>query len=60
MTLFDVNGTRLNVRIDGEGPAILLLHGFTGSSATWTSHSAAFEGFTTIAVDLLGQQRLPW
>jgi 2-succinyl-6-hydroxy-2,4-cyclohexadiene-1-carboxylate synthase len=54
MTLFDVNGTRLNVCVDGEGPAILLLHGFTGSSRTWASHSAAFEEFTTIAVDLLG------
>ena len=54
MTLLDVNGVRLSVHARGVGPALLLLHGFTGSSATWTPHLAAFEGFTTVAVDLLG------
>ena len=54
MTLFDVNGTRLSVHVQGEGPAVLLLHGFTGSSATWTAHLAALEGTTAISVDLLG------
>ena len=54
MTLLDVNGARLNVQVQGQGPALLLLHGFTGSSATWTPHLAAFEGFTTVSVDLLG------
>lgn len=54
MTLLDVNGVRLNVHVRGEGPALLLLHGFTGSSATWTPHLAAFEGFTAVAVYLLG------
>ncbi len=54
MTLLDVNGVRLNVHVRGEGPAMLLLHGFTGSTATWTPHLTAFEGFTAVAVDLLG------
>lgn len=54
MTLIDANGVRLNVDLQGEGPALLLLHGFTGSSATWTPHMAAFNGFTTVAIDLLG------
>ena len=54
MTLVDVNGARLSFRLQGEGPALLLLHGFTGSSAMWTPHLAAFEGLTTVAVDLLG------
>ncbi len=54
MTLLDVNGVRLSVHVRGVGPALFLLHGFTGSGATWTPHLAAFEGFTTVAVDLLG------
>ena len=54
MTLLDVNGARLNVEVRGEGPALLLLHGFTGSSAMWSPHLAALEGFTTVAIDLLG------
>ena len=54
MTILNVNGVRLSVQVHGEGPALLLLHGFTGSSATWTSHTAAFNGFMSISVDLLG------
>ena len=54
MTLLDVSGARLSFHTQGEGPALLLLHGFTGSSATWTPHLPTFEGFTTVAVDLLG------
>ena len=54
MTLLDVNGARLSFRVQGEGPALLLLHGFTGSSATWMPHLAAFEEFTAVTVDLLG------
>ncbi len=54
MTLLDVNGVRLSFHAQGVGPALLLLHGFTGSSATWTPRLPALEGFTTIAVDLLG------
>lgn len=54
MTLLEVNGTHLSVHMQGEGSAILLLHGFTGSVATWTAHLPAFEGFSTVAVDLLG------
>lgn len=54
MTLLDADGARFSVQVQGEGPALLLLHGFTGSGATWTPHLAAFEGFTTVSVDLLG------
>jgi 2-succinyl-6-hydroxy-2,4-cyclohexadiene-1-carboxylate synthase len=49
-----VNGVGLNVEIAGEGPHVLLLHGFTGSVATWAPHRDAWRGFATIAVDLLG------
>ena len=57
MTRVAVNGVHLNVQLQGEGPALLLLHGFTGSSATWMPHlsaSGGWRGFTTVAVDLLG------
>ncbi len=54
MTRIAVNGVQLNVEQRGEGPALLLLHGFTGSGATWTPHLEAWRGFTTVAVDLLG------
>lgn len=54
MSRVTVNGVDLNVEIAGEGPHVLLLHGFTGSVATWAPHQDAWRGFTTIAVDLLG------
>ncbi len=54
MTRIAVNGVHINVEIAGRGPALLLLHGFTGSAATWTPHPDAWQGFTTVAVDLLG------
>lgn len=49
-----VNGVRLGVAVRGEGPALLLLHGFTGSGATWRPFLGEWRGFTAIAVDLLG------
>lgn len=52
-----VNGVRLNVEISGSGPPLLLLHGFTGSVATWKPFRHAWRGFTLIAVDLLGHGR---
>jgi len=54
VTRIAVNGVRLNVEVRGEGTALLLLHGFTGSAATWAPFLDAWPGFTTIAVDLLG------
>ena len=35
MSRVTVNGVGLNVEVAGEGPHVLLLHGFTGSAATW-------------------------
>lgn len=49
-----VNGINLNVAVSGEGPALLLLHGFTGSSATWKPFLSSWPGLTVIAVDLPG------
>jgi 2-succinyl-6-hydroxy-2,4-cyclohexadiene-1-carboxylate synthase len=54
MSRIAVNGVQLNVEMQGEGPSLLLLHGFTGSSATWAPHRHAWRRFRAIAVDLLG------
>ena len=52
MSRIAVNRVELNVEVSGSGPALLPLHGFTGSTRTWDAHQ--WPGFTTIAVDLLG------
>jgi 2-succinyl-6-hydroxy-2,4-cyclohexadiene-1-carboxylate synthase len=45
----------LHVETSGEGPAVVLLHGFTGSTETWTSLRAALDqSHTVIAVDMPG------
>ncbi len=50
-----VNGVNLNVEVSGEGPALVALHGFTGSLRTWDSLAQAAAGrFTLVLVDLLG------
>ena len=54
MSRIAVNGVHLNVEVSGEGPAVLLLHGFTGSAATWAPFGEAWSGFTLVAPDLLG------
>ena len=49
------NGVQLNVEIGGQGPHLVLLHGFTGSAESWRGHIAAFGNkFETVAVELLG------
>jgi 2-succinyl-6-hydroxy-2,4-cyclohexadiene-1-carboxylate synthase len=54
MTSIIVNGLQLNVEIDGHGPPLLLLHGFTGSAGTWREMREAWRGRRTVAVDLIG------
>src|SRR4051794_16562295 len=55
MNTLTINDVQYYVECEGSGPPLLLLHGFTGSSATWTAHIAAWrDRFATIAVDLLG------
>lgn len=50
-----VDGLDYHVERAGAGPALVLLHGFTGSAATWAEHAAVFaRDFTTIAIDLPG------
>jgi len=55
VTRYEVNGIGLNVETTGDGPPLLLLHGFTGSGATWTPHLPALAPqVTAVAVDLIG------
>lgn len=50
-----VNGMAYHVEEAGDGPPLLLLHGFTGSAATWRPFLPAFaRRWRTIAVDLPG------
>jgi 2-succinyl-6-hydroxy-2,4-cyclohexadiene-1-carboxylate synthase len=49
------DGLRLHVAIDGEGPPLVLLHGFTGSTETWAPLWATLATqHTVVAVDLPG------
>jgi len=58
--LVQVNGVRLGVEQRGEhhksSPALVLLHGFTGSAAGWGYHldAVAAHGLRVIALDMLG------
>ena len=48
----------LHVEVEGEGPALLLLHGFTGSTATiWPLGRTLTDRRTVLAVDLPGHGR---
>lgn len=53
--LVKVNGVQYNIERAGEGAPLLLLHGFTGSAASWQAHIPIFEKhFSTLALDFLG------
>ena len=58
----DVDGLHWVVRVAGSGPALLLLHGFTGSSRSWPDLMAAATaaGRTAIAPDLPGHGGTAW
>jgi len=50
-----VNGVHYHVETAGEGAALLLLHGFTGSASTWRPFLPSWSRrFRVIAVDVLG------
>ena len=51
------DGLRLHVERAGDGPPLVLLHGFTGSTETWTPLAVTLDRFSTIAVDLPGHGR---
>lgn len=45
---------KLSVTRFGEGLPLVLLHGFTGSAATWEAYAEDLRGFRVLAVDLPG------
>ena len=50
-----IHGQNMAFRMEGSGPAVLLLHGIAGSSRTWRDVMPALaERFTVIAPDLMG------
>jgi 3-oxoadipate enol-lactonase len=53
---FTVNGVSLavDVRGEGEGPAVLLVHGYPYDHSIWAAQMAALEGYRRIAPDLRG------
>ena len=52
----DANGLSFEVSVEGEGPAVVLLHGFPDSSRLWRKQIPALvaEGFKVVAPDLRG------
>src|SRR5215218_8615749 len=55
MAFLSLNGLDYHVQVAGSGPPLVLLHGFTGSGASWARHILAYaREFTCIAVDLPG------
>jgi 2-succinyl-6-hydroxy-2,4-cyclohexadiene-1-carboxylate synthase len=55
MTRLDAGGVMLNVEAAGEGPPVVLLHGFTGSARGWAKVIEALASeFTTLAIDIVG------
>jgi 2-succinyl-6-hydroxy-2,4-cyclohexadiene-1-carboxylate synthase len=50
-----LNGLDFNVEIEGSGPPLLLLHGFTGSVRAWDDVRPALVAFArVISIDLIG------
>ena len=51
-----VNGINLNVETSGrgDGPALLLLHGFTRDARAWQPVLPCFDAYRTVRVDLIG------
>ena len=55
MSRIEIGGASYAVQVDGEGPPLLLIHGFTGRGSDWAPVVPALcRAATTIAVDLLG------
>ncbi|KAA0543156.1 2-succinyl-6-hydroxy-2,4-cyclohexadiene-1-carboxylate synthase [Bacillus sp. BGMRC 2118] len=51
----NINGVTYSFKMDGTGPAVLLLHGFTGCKENWDSVQAMLSShYQVITVDLIG------
>ena len=56
-SIISVNGIDMYYEIRGQGEPLLLLHGFTGSSADWASMFDLAKYFQLIIPDLRGHGR---
>jgi pimeloyl-ACP methyl ester carboxylesterase len=54
MTELSVNGIRLAFEDVGDGPAIVLVHGFPLDRSMWQHQMAALNGYRRVALDLRG------
>jgi 2-succinyl-6-hydroxy-2,4-cyclohexadiene-1-carboxylate synthase len=55
MTRLHLNGLDYYVEMNGSGPPLVLLHGFTGNAASWARHVDTYASeFTCVTVDLPG------
>jgi pimeloyl-ACP methyl ester carboxylesterase len=52
-----VNGVTLTVRVQGEGPALLLVHGYPFDHTIWRDQLTSLDGYRRIAPDLRGMGR---
>ena len=54
--LIDVGGYRLRAVEQGEGPLVLMIHGFPGLAWSWRHQMAplAEAGYRAVAIDSLG------
>jgi len=57
--MLDVNGIRMHVTTTGQGPTVLLLHGFPDTHAVWRKQVGplAAAGYRVLAPDLRGYGR---
>lgn len=52
------DGFHLNLEVEGKGPPLVLVHGFTGSARAWGRFGGLLrERYTTVAIDLPGHGR---
>jgi len=57
---FDSNGVPIRYITQGSGPAVVLLHGFTGSADHWVNigyTNGPFDGYQLIAMDCRGHSQ---
>lgn len=58
MSALAVGDVPFHVEVTGDGPPLVLLHGFTGSGATWSGLVEAFAAdYRLVRIDLLGHGR---
>jgi len=53
-----LNGLDFHVELEGAGPPLVLLHGFTGSVRTWDGvRTALTDAYSVMAIDVIGHGR---